>query len=118
MSSFQALRGYTADAAFASFREKELGVIAQGFYADLTILDRDILTVDPAEILQTSVLGTVVGGRVVHAKIDPLASLMKDVSKANSLVSKVPPRLQDFWKRYARDMAADHGGDIAPSILV
>ena len=60
----QALKGFTADAAYAMFAEDELGAIAPGRIADLTVLDRDLLTCPEREILQAKVLLTVVGGRV------------------------------------------------------
>jgi predicted amidohydrolase YtcJ len=60
----QALKGFTADAAYAMFAEHELGAIEPGRIADLTIVDRDLLTCPEREILQAKVLFTVVGGRV------------------------------------------------------
>lgn len=68
VTRLQALRGYTTDAAYASFREAELGRIAPGFRADLTAFDRDVLTCPAADLLVTRVLATVVGGRVVFSR--------------------------------------------------
>eukprot|EP00300_Choanocystis_sp_HF-7_P042678 c9395_g1_i3.p1 GENE.c9395_g1_i3~~c9395_g1_i3.p1 ORF type:complete len:575 (+),score=96.90 c9395_g1_i3:156-1727(+) len=65
LSPYQSLKGYTRDAAFAVFKEAELGSIAVGKYADFTVLDKDILAVDPREILSTTVLATFVGGDAV-----------------------------------------------------
>jgi len=62
----QALRAYTRDAAFASFRESETGTIERGKFADFVILDRDLTRVAPETIADARVLTTVVGGRVVH----------------------------------------------------
>jgi predicted amidohydrolase YtcJ len=69
LSRREALRGFTADAAFASFEEDQLGRIAVGGLADFLILDRDVL--DPTncsddQILQTEVLGTFLGGELVY----------------------------------------------------
>ena len=36
--------------------------------ADMVVLDRDILTVDPVEIIDTKVLMTIVGGEVVYRR--------------------------------------------------
>jgi len=58
-----ALRHYTRDAAYASFDEHRKGTIAPGQYADFVVLSRDILAIAPAELLQTRVLLTVMGGR-------------------------------------------------------
>ena len=62
----QAVHAYTRGAAFAAGREKELGSIVPGAFADLTILDRDIYAVDPHEIRSVRAAATVVGGRFVH----------------------------------------------------
>jgi predicted amidohydrolase YtcJ len=61
----QAVRGYTQGPAYAAGMEDRLGTIAEGFLADLTILDKDIFTIDPMDILKTEVLGTVVDGKFV-----------------------------------------------------
>ena len=61
-----AIRNYTAESAYASFEEKEKGQIASGMLADLTVHSRDLLTVKPAEILQTEAVMTILGGRVVY----------------------------------------------------
>jgi hypothetical protein len=63
-----ALKLFTGDAAYAEFAEGRRGKIAPGFDADLTVLDRDVLsdTLPPAEIPKAKVLLTVVGGEVVY----------------------------------------------------
>jgi len=72
MSRQQALRSYTLDAAYAAFEETEKGSLEPGKLADITVLSRDIMTVQPREILTTEVLYTVIGGEVVFGKtIDP-----------------------------------------------
>lgn len=58
-----ALELYTAGSAHAVFLEDKLGRIQPGFYADLTVLDRDPVACTPAELLQTRVIATIVGGR-------------------------------------------------------
>nr|GAT57888.1 amidohydrolase 3 [Mycena chlorophos] len=60
----QALKGMTLDAAYASFAESELGSLSVSKRADFVVLDRDIMRVPVAEILQTRVLTTVVDGNV------------------------------------------------------
>jgi predicted amidohydrolase YtcJ len=62
----QALRAYTRDAAFASFRESDTGTIERGKLADFVILDRDVTRIAPETIADARVLTTVVGGRVVY----------------------------------------------------
>ncbi len=63
-----AIRAYTVNNAFAAAEEDSKGSIrAGGKLADFTILDRNLLEIDPAEIKDVRVLATLVGGRVVHA---------------------------------------------------
>lgn len=64
----EALRAYTVNAAYAAFREDELGSIAPGRLADLVVLDRDLFEIDPVEIRDVQVDLTVVGGRVVFER--------------------------------------------------
>ena len=66
LSREDALRGYTIGPAYAAFLENKVGSIEVGKYADLTVFDRDILTIEPAEILTTRVAYTVVDGRIVY----------------------------------------------------
>ena len=61
-----ALRHYTRDAAYASFDEARKGTIAVGKYADFVVLSGDILAMAPAELLETRVLLTVMGGRETY----------------------------------------------------
>ncbi len=63
-----AIRCYTAESAYASFEEKEKGQIAPGMLADLAVHSRDLLTIEPKEILQTEVVMTILGGRVVYER--------------------------------------------------
>ncbi len=53
LSIEDAIRGYTAEPAYASFEEREKGQVAAGMLADLVVHSRDLLTVKPAEILLT-----------------------------------------------------------------
>lgn len=68
MTREQALRSYTLDAAYAAFREDRKGSIEVGKWADLTILDKDIMTIPEEEILKTEVTMTVIAGEVVFKK--------------------------------------------------
>ncbi len=62
----QAIAAYTTGSAYAQFAEKEKGLLQPGMLADFVVLDRDITTVAPEEILKTRVLRTVVGGKTVY----------------------------------------------------
>ena len=66
MTREEALRGYTIWTAYASFQEDILGSLERGKLADLVILDRDILTIEPKDILTTKVVATMVGGVFVY----------------------------------------------------
>jgi len=62
----EAVRGFTASAAYAEFAEDVRGTIEPGKYADLVVLDRDIFTCDPRAIREARVVLTMVGGEVVY----------------------------------------------------
>ena len=63
----QAVRGYTVNAAAASWRDRDTGSLSVGKYADLTVLDRDIFSVPPQEVAETKVRMTMLGGTVVYS---------------------------------------------------
>ena len=62
----EALRGYTLEGAFAEFEEKDKGSIEAGKLADFTVTDLDPAKVAPKDLLNTKVLKTIVGGKVVY----------------------------------------------------
>ena len=66
MTLEEAAKGFTLYAAYARFAEGLTGSIEVGKLADFTILDKDIFSVPPKRILQTKVVYTIVGGRVVY----------------------------------------------------
>jgi predicted amidohydrolase YtcJ len=68
MTREEALRGYTIWPAYAAFLENVVGSIEVGKYADLVVFDQDILSVEPAEILNTRADFTIVDGRVVYER--------------------------------------------------
>ncbi|HYK36508.1 amidohydrolase [Alloacidobacterium sp.] len=66
LTIWQALYAYTQGSAYAEFGESKKGKLANGYYADFVVLDRDITSVAPPEILKTQVLRTVVSGQTVY----------------------------------------------------
>jgi predicted amidohydrolase YtcJ len=66
LSVDEAVRGFTRGPAYAAGTEAHLGQLTLGYLADLVVLERDIYNIDPMEIAQTAVLGTMVGGRWVY----------------------------------------------------
>jgi predicted amidohydrolase YtcJ len=68
MTRRQALRSYTIDAAYASFEEELKGSIEPGKLADLTVFSQDLLKIPEERILDTKVVYTVVGGKVMYQR--------------------------------------------------
>ena len=68
MTREQALRSYTWANAYAAFEEDLKGTLEVGKLADITVLSRDILTIPAAEILDTEVDYTIIGGRVEYSR--------------------------------------------------
>jgi predicted amidohydrolase YtcJ len=64
----EALRAYTTGGAYASFEERQKGTIAPGMLADITVIDRDLRTIVPAEICRAKIVRTIVGGSTVFQK--------------------------------------------------
>ncbi|MFQ6052944.1 MAG: amidohydrolase family protein, partial [Candidatus Bathyarchaeia archaeon] len=71
ISVMDAIRVYTINGAYLEGTEELKGSLEPGKLADMVVLDRDILTVDPGEIIGTKVLMTIVGGEVVYRRADP-----------------------------------------------
>ena len=61
----EALTAYTRGAAYASFEEGVKGTLAPGMLADITVIDRDLRSIPPAEIRDAKVVSTIVGGKTV-----------------------------------------------------
>ena len=59
----QALVAYTAQNAYAGFQEDRLGYIIPGYIADLVVIDKDLLKIDPQQITSAKVLRTIVDGK-------------------------------------------------------
>lgn len=66
LSRAECLKGYTTFAAEAAWRSADTGSLSVGKYADIIVLDRDILTCDVYAIGETKVLLTLLAGREVH----------------------------------------------------
>jgi predicted amidohydrolase YtcJ len=64
----EALRSYTADAAYACFSEDRFGRIEVGMLADFVVLSDDLFSVPPEKIRDVRVEMTVVGGRIVYRR--------------------------------------------------
>ena len=67
MTLEEALRGYTIEAAYAEFEEKNKGSIEQGKLADLVVISKDPSKIAPSELLRITVLKTFVNGKLVYS---------------------------------------------------
>ena len=67
----EAIRAYTSWAAYAALREDQTGIIANGRWADLTVMDIDpfaLAATAPEKILAGRILATIVSGKVVYQR--------------------------------------------------
>ena len=68
LSMAEAIRGYTANAAWLTFEEDTKGTLEPGMLADMVVLAEDLLTIDPERIMAVEVDMTIVGGRVLFER--------------------------------------------------
>ncbi|KPK78017.1 MAG: hypothetical protein AMJ79_01315 [Phycisphaerae bacterium SM23_30] len=64
----EAIRLYTLDSAYAEFMEDRKGMIKKGYLGDVVIVNQDLMTIDPDQIMKTKVDYTIVGGKVVYKR--------------------------------------------------
>ena len=65
----QAIEYYTLGSAYAEFAEKEKGSLEPGKWADLVVLDTNLLKATPKEILRAKVVATIFNGGVVYGEL-------------------------------------------------
>jgi predicted amidohydrolase YtcJ len=68
ISMEEAIRAYTYNTAYANFEEKTKGSIEVHKVADLVVLTKNLLQASPREILDTKVVMTIVGGKIVYGQ--------------------------------------------------
>lgn len=66
----EALRSFTADAAYAAHQEDSLGSLLPGQWADFIVIDRDIVRDDPTTVPNTQVLETWINGDPIYQAED------------------------------------------------
>lgn len=66
MTREEVIRAATIWAAEAHFEENIKGSIEAGKLADLTVIDRDVMTCDESELKDINTLMTIVGGELVY----------------------------------------------------
>jgi predicted amidohydrolase YtcJ len=65
----QAIEFYTLGSAYAEFAEKEKGSLEPGKWADIVVLDTNLLKATPREILKARVVATIFNGKIVHGEL-------------------------------------------------
>jgi predicted amidohydrolase YtcJ len=68
LSREQSVRLYTINNAYLHHEEKEKGSLEPGKYADVIMIDRDVLTCPAKDVAATQTLLTIVNGKVVFEK--------------------------------------------------
>ncbi len=66
VTPYEALRMYTSEAAKCGWEDDIKGKLIPGMQADMTILDKDPLAIEPTKIKDIKVIGTVRKGTVVY----------------------------------------------------
>lgn len=64
----EAIRCHTYESAYAEFSEKEKGEIKIGMFADLVVHSKDLLAIDPKEILTTEPVFTIFNGKIIYER--------------------------------------------------
>jgi predicted amidohydrolase YtcJ len=67
LSVEEAVECYTLGSAYASFEEEIKGSLQVGKLADIVVLSKDIFTIPEEEILDTDVVYTILGGKVIYS---------------------------------------------------
>ena len=68
MTRHEAIKSYTLAAAYSAFEDHIKGSLTPGKWADFIMLSNDLIHCGDAEILNTEVLKTWVGGKLVYSK--------------------------------------------------
>ena len=66
MSMEEALKSFTIWAAYAAFEEDIKGSITPRKLADMVVFSKDIMKIPPKELLETTALLTIIGGKIVY----------------------------------------------------
>jgi predicted amidohydrolase YtcJ len=62
----EAIAAYTVEGAYAEFAEDRKGMLKQGYFADVTMLDADIEATAPDEIHTIRPAAVICGGQVTY----------------------------------------------------
>ena len=64
----EAIVGYTRLAAHLTFEEDVKGSLEVGKFADMVVLSQDLLTIGPAQTMDTRIEMTILDGKVVYER--------------------------------------------------
>jgi len=64
----EAINLYTLGSAYGQFMENRKGMLKAGYLGDLVIVNQDLMTMPPEQIMKTKVDTTIVGGKVVYQR--------------------------------------------------
>jgi predicted amidohydrolase YtcJ len=68
LSLEESLKAFTSLPAWCSRRERYLGTLSPGRWADLTVFDQDLFTIPPGQWSSAEVVMTIVGGEIVYQR--------------------------------------------------
>ncbi len=68
LSLFEAIKMFTINSAKLAFEEDKKGTVTVGKLADIVILDRDIFTCQPEDLIKVKVDKTIIGGKVAYTR--------------------------------------------------
>lgn len=68
VSRYEALKAYTQDAAYLTWDEAKKGSLTPGKFADMVVIDRNLLTIPEDEILKARVEMTIIGGKTLFRR--------------------------------------------------
>jgi predicted amidohydrolase YtcJ len=68
ISMHEALKAYTINNAYAAFEADKCGSIKVGKLADITVCDRNLMKINPRDILKMNIVMTIVDGKIVYKR--------------------------------------------------
>ncbi len=66
LSIAESLKAYTMGSSYQMWSERFTGTLEVGKLADIAVLDRNLFAIDTEEILETTVVMTMLGGRIIY----------------------------------------------------
>lgn len=60
------LKFYTHGSAYGVHRENELGSLAEGYFADIIVIDKDLFSIPDTDLMERKVIMTVMDGKIIY----------------------------------------------------